>query len=127
MTTIPEPKKDLFSAVLGQLFSFLDSPTLVRQVSIPDLLITLTMEAIVIISLHIGLFNVIQKRDLAKFLEEVKGLVKQANGNAVRQALGEKKEIITQELSDLFQKNGFPKENTIEVLSQIVEKIKSLF
>jgi len=93
----------------------------------PDLLITLTMEAIVIISLHIGLFNVIQKRDLAKFLEEMKGSVKQANSNAVKQALDEKKEIITQELSDLFQKNGFPKENTIGVSSQIVERIKSLF
>ena len=123
---MPEAE-DLFSTVFGKILSLHQSPTRTKQVIIPDLLITLTMEVIVIISLHIGLFNVIQKRDLAKFLEEVKGSVKQANGNAVRQALGEKKEIITQELSDLFQINGFPKENTIEVSSQIVEKIKSLF
>ena len=118
--------EDLFSAVFGKILTLHDTPTKVKQIIISDLLITLTMEAIVLLSFHIG-FHIREKKDLSQFLQQLRELLNKSNGDAIKKTLGDKKEIITQELTDLFQKNGFPKENTIKVSSQIVEKIKSLF
>jgi len=106
LTTIPEPKKDLFSTVLGQLFSFLDSPTLVRQVSIPDLLITLNIEAMVVFFLHLG-FKIREKKELALFIKELKSLIIQPDCEIIKQAISQKNDIIAGDLADLFLKNYF--------------------